>query len=236
MENKNSKLKALYEDKFEKLAPELLEYNKKALEKKEATNPLLIAVPDDYNDYKKRIMIFGQDTNNWCRECADSSTFSNNIDKSMEIYKEYYLHNNIGKKRSPFWNEFKRIKRCVLKTDDAVFTWNNINKIGRRGKGNLKKINKIQFEYFKVIEDEINLLQPNILLFFTGPYYDTFIKKQIGNFSQNKIHENIYELEFSGSFKGIKAFKTFHPNALYFKGRKIKKAVIKQLIKEIKEL
>lgn len=228
----NNELTELYKEEFKRLYPKLNEYNEKVNYSRKATNPFLIKVPENYNDFKNKIMIFGQETNSWCQECGSKSAFSNNIEKSLEIYQKFYLNGGINHYRGPFWNEFKRIKNQVSKSKDSTVIWNNINKIGIIGTGNLNPINEIQFEHFDVIRDEIKILKPNIIIFLTGHDYDFFIKKNIGDFNQNKIKENIFELNFKKEFENIKCFKTFHPNALYRK--KINRIVVPELINRVK--
>lgn len=227
----NNQLLEIYRNKFINLAPILNKYNESASFNEKATNPFLLKVTENYFDFKNRIMVFGQETNTWCYECGNNSVFSNNIDKSIEVYKVFYLDGGINHYRGPFWNEFKRIKKTVSKSNNSVVIWNNINKIGRIGKGNVHSINEIQFEYFNVIRDEIKLLKPNIVIFLTGHDYDFFIRKNIGNFNQIKIKDNLFELEFENDYGVSKYYKTFHPNALYMKG--INKQVIPELIKNV---
>ena len=227
----NNQLLELYNKEFGKLIPKLNEYNENVEFDKKATNPFLIKVAENYQDFKNRIMIFGQETNTWCKECGNKSAFSNNIERSLQIYQKFYLDGGINHYRGPFWNEFKRIKKEVSKKNNATFVWNNINKIGKIGKGNLNEINKIQFKNLDVIRDELKILKPNIVIFLTGHDYDFFIQKNIGNFSQNDVEKNLYELDFGNDFESIKFYKTFHPNALYRKG--INKIVISNLINRV---
>lgn len=223
----------LYRDKLNLLHEPLSEYNSSVGFGNKATNPFFITTPDDYGSYKNSIMIFGQETNSWCFECGKKSEYSNSLERSLQVYRDFYLNGGINSYRGPFWNEFKRIRRDVQKTKNAVFLWNNINKIGRIGKGNIPKLNEVQFKHLDVIRDEIELLKPTVLIFLTGPDYDHFVKKNIGNFSQKEISDSLWEVTFSDDrFKNLKAFKTYHPNALYFQGKN--GTVIPNLIKAVK--
>ena len=141
----------------------LKKYNLKCNKNNKATNPFLISVPGNYLDFKNSIMIFGQETNSWCGECGNQSEYSHSLKKSLEIYRTFYINGGINKYRGPFWNEFKGIRREVTKSYNACF-WNNINKIGRIGKGNVPEINRLQFEHFSVIKNEIKILRPKVFL------------------------------------------------------------------------
>lgn len=228
-----SELTSHYRRMFNILDEHLNEYNSNSIAKKKATNPFLISIPDNYDSYKNRIMIFGQETNGWCSECGNSSEYSNSIDKSIETYREFYLDGRVYNSSSPFWNEFKRIRHEILKEKNALFLWNNVNKIGRVGVGNLQEINNIQFNYFQVIKEEIKAFKPNIMIFLTGPNYDFFIKSNIGEFNQREIYDSIWEITFNDEFlKPIKTIKTYHPKSLYTQRKN--RTVIPNLIKEIK--
>ncbi|MGJ8591829.1 MAG: hypothetical protein ACSHXF_04740 [Aquaticitalea sp.] len=229
----NDKLEVFYKNQMDIIDPHLQNYNSKISTDKKATNPFLIAVPKDYENFKNSIMIFGQETNFWCRECGKLAEYSHSLKKSIEIYKSFYINGGINKYRGPFWNEFKRIRREVTKSYSAYFIWNNINKIGRMGKGNIREIDLIQFEHFNVVKDEIRVLKPRIIIFLTGHNYDHFIRNNIGDFTQENIGDCIHEIKFIGEFENIKAYKTFHPNALYMKSKN--KIVIPNLIHLIKD-
>lgn len=227
------KLEELYQKQLDKIDSHLKNHNSKCPKYNRATNPFLISVPENYLEYKNSIMIFGQETNSWCNECGKQSEYSNSIKKSLEIYKSFYIDGGIKKYRGPFWNEFKRIRKEISKSYNCYFIWNNVNKIGRMGKGNVAEINSLQFEHFEVIKDEIRILKPKVFVFLTGNDYDHFIKKNIGEFVQKQISESIYQINFLGEFSHIQAYKTFHPNALYMKGKN--RIVIPNLIQEIKK-
>jgi len=229
----NEELLKIYEREMNCIETELKSYNASVTMDKRATNPFLISVNGNYSEFKNSIMIFGQETNSWCKECGISGGYSNSLLKSLTIYDSFYLKGGINNYRGPFWNEFKRIKQEVNKTKNAVFVWNNINKIGRIGKGNIKEINEIQFRKFHVIREELKILKPQILVFFTGNDYDHFIRHNIEPFEQIKLSESLTELKFVNEFKHLRAFKTFHPNALYRQGKN--KIVILNLISEIKK-
>lgn len=224
----------LYYEKLEMVDKHLRQYNLHASSNSKATNPFFITGSDAYQFASNRIMIFGQETNTWCNEFGHNSEYSKSLVKSIEVYREFYLENGIAKYRGPFWNEFKRIKREIGDSQNTAFLWNNINKIGRIGKGNIPELNDIQFQYLQIVRDEIKLLKPNIMVFLTGPVYDNFIKKNIGEFEQKEIFDSTWEITFKDeSLKSIKSFKTYHPNSLYYQGKN--RTVIPNLINEIRK-
>ena len=113
-------------------------------------------------------MIFGQETWNWHK-------FSTPIKESMSRYESFLQHNNPykGYKKSAFWkgfNYFKKELDSSFKDKKTTYIWNNISKIGRNDSktGVTSDIRKLERNYFNVIKEEIAILNPDIVIFFTG--------------------------------------------------------------------
>lgn len=95
------------------------------------------------------------------------------------------------------------------------FVWNNVIKIGKVGKGTLSDtMIEWQRNWFEVIKKEIDCLQPTMMFFFSGPHYDNFIRKSLGEFQIEKIGEEpgrqIAKLNFV-DYPHIQAYRTYHP-------------------------
>ena len=99
----------------------------------------------------------------------------------------------------------------------SSFIWNNIIKAGKQGKGRPhNEILEIERKYFNVIKKEIEIINPNIIIFFTGPYYDDVLKKVFPEIKISKI-DNFPErrlAKISVSSNCI-AYRTYHPNFLW---------------------
>ena len=67
--------------------------------------------------------------------------------------------------------------------------WNNISKmsaITKSGGGPVDaSVHEIEHEYFHVIPKEIEILKPNILIFFTGPGENTYYRYIQENFTMD---------------------------------------------------
>jgi hypothetical protein len=229
----NEELKKLYEKKFPSLTLEINAHNERMVgnNKHIAANPLLIQINSDWVNADLRVMIFGQETNFWGSECGNNGIYSGKINELTKVYNDFIFAEKSKKHKGPFWNEYKRIRKQVGSKTKSSFIYNNINKIGIQGKGNCHLVNEIQFNYFKVIGEEIKILRPHVLILFTGKNYDNFIIENLGKFSSSELmSENILE-ELKFDNPTFKCFRTFHPNALYFK--KIRKGVIDEVIERI---
>jgi hypothetical protein len=99
--------------------------------------------------------------------------------------------------------------------------------------GSNPDINKLQFEYFNVIGKELDLIKPDVMLFFTGPKYDSFMKHNLEPFEEEPVVDALVEVKFNDQFASITSYKTYHPKYLYLSGKK--ELVIPQIIHHINE-
>jgi hypothetical protein len=235
---KDQLLLNLYKNSFPKLIEEINLYNNHIQEtnknlRNRATNPLMLKCPSGWEEADQRIMIFGQETNYWANECGNKAVFSGKIERTIKVYDDFYLSNKMY--NSPFWNEFRRIKKESGKVRKVSVAWNNIVKIGKLGTGNVPAINKITKNHFNVIAKEIEILKPDVLVFFTGPVYDSFIEDYLGKFDKKPIEgfetKQLCEIEFKTDHGIRKALRTYHPFYLY--RNKIRKEFIEAVIKNL---
>lgn len=159
------------------------------------SSPLLLKVDTEkWLCADVKIMIFGQETKGWAMP-------SSGEDKVLALMDQYYnFFYSKGRKNSPrnktFFQGFDRVSSCIknspiYKNKSVDIIWNNINKVGKKkGTGVKDNIRDIERSYFNVIAEEIKLLQPDLLIFFTGPNRDGDIKHNLSEFD---IKMNIKE-------------------------------------------
>jgi hypothetical protein len=175
----NQELKRLYFSKWNALCSRM---KKEEFETRKPASPLLLFVEDE-EEYQKsdiRIMVFGQETNSWFSS-FDENNYS--MDIIIKNYSDFFKNGGVNK-QTPFWRGVKLFKKKVEEkfTDQNKKTsiiWNNIIKIGRhKAKGKPpEEILKIEKKYFSVIQEEIRIINPNVILFLTGPRYDVEIDR-----------------------------------------------------------
>jgi len=200
----------------------------------EVTNPLLLHLRDEeqyiLSDYK--VMIFGQETNDWGQNFG-----ARTISQLYEDYNGFFHQGDCYKYGGHFWNSFKSYSNAIqsLFPDKSVsFLWNNVIKIGRLGKpGSPEELfTKIQLELLPVLKEELRILNPDLILFFSGPRYDRFIQEQFQHVEFTPV-QGYRQTELSRIH--IKeypklAYRTYHPNYLYRRGREynehIKQAIL----------
>ncbi len=233
----NEKLRTLYASKFPELAKAINEYNQQVIDTSQnqddllnrATNPFMLKVNEEWLNAGLRVMIFGQENLTWGGEFTEKgdAVFCEKMDEVIQLYEDKYLEGEMFNRRGPFWNMLKRIKNEVSKKGVALL-WNNVLKIGRLKCGNVEAINEITYNCFNVVQEEIEYLKPNILVFFTGPRYDKHIKTFLGDFEVNNISgfDNVKQLctvdfknaKFKEQYEMKVALKTYHPQYLRRRG------------------
>ncbi len=236
----NEKLKALYKGKWKDLTSEA----DKIKEVKPA-HPLLIKVNDNYEKADIKVMIFGQETFGWHGEFFNGK----DINFLMDDY-DCYLNNNTQdyfykgrvkrKNKRTFWNRsnFKYFQEQLnqhFESKSVEFLWNNLSKIGKNGKGKqTNDIEALENKYFNVIKEELKILQPDVIIFVTGPTRDKLLKNklniQLEQCSTQYKTRQLAKVIFNDVDKEILAFRTYHPR--YRAGRKNRNSEILNLIIE----
>ena len=229
----NKELIDLYTSKYSILTKKINDYNISVDNKiNRATNPLMLKVNNDWVKADLKVMVFGQENNIWGGEFGNDGAFCGQINEIINIYEKFYLNDEMY--ACPFWNEYRNLRNQIKKQDKNIsFLWNNVVKIGRLGIGCLPEIHKITTENFNVISDEINILKPDVLIFFTGPNYDNKIfdslgkhsKISIGNFNPRQICEIKFDTDYNLKY----SIRTYHPGYLY-RNKERKRIHIEELV------
>lgn len=193
MDNVNDKLFKLYSKQWCSLCEALDNLSVDGMEDYEK-NPLLLRI-DDSQKYEKadlRIMIFGQDMSigDWYKynrhtaleDCMKNiKTFRNSIG-SVDINTQQTRQ---SRGFGGGVNKFIDILRKKMPGCEIQFVWNDLAKIGRNIKGNpnREKLEEIENKYFNVTIDEINCLNPDFIIFMTGPakFWESRLKSKLNN-------------------------------------------------------
>lgn len=225
----NKQLKDLYTSKFQQGPPCVLQLLR---EMRRGENPpaypLLLKVNEEiHNKADLKIMIMGQETDSWERQQKRSFTpidqsskiVANTVDDFMDTYRTFL---NEWGKNSPFWHYIKNINSSLnrqLPGKTIEIIWNNIYKIGNKEKGKNRPtdiIRSFENEHFNVIEEEVNILKPDAVIFFTGPNYEKRVEKIFSIALSMPLVSSINERELA-KFQlsnGITAYRTYYPNYL----------------------
>jgi len=212
----NNSLKQLYNSKWTEYYNELQKIWKGDKFVKKPTNPLLLKI-DNETDFKKaeiRIMIFGQETNGWYENSDD-------LESIINAYQDFFGTDYCYSYGGQFWNGVNRFRSMLQEKypDKKIrLVWNNLVKTGKSdGRGMPPDyIYQIERNNFEVIKEELKIVNPNVVLFLSGPNYDKIIKDNFGAlkyeslapFSERQLSKiTLDSVDF--------CFRTYHPNYLW---------------------
>lgn len=229
-------LNSLYKAKIDLgLIKELKNFEAREVGKRPPANPLFISIKEtEFKSANIRIMFFGQETNSW------GNTIKGHWENSLKLYETFFDETmNHHKYNGSFWPSMRKFKReLTAKAPNTTikFVWNNIYKIGNQNRNQNRptdEIRTIENKYFDVINEEVNILKPNVLLFFTGPNYESQLKKKFGKFLEIPLSKDISKsmlgrIELSNN---ILAYRTYHPRHL--RQKKIFDEYINLIIEDI---
>ena len=120
----------------------------------------------------------------------------------------------------PFWNAIRQFNETFSESHTSVsFTYNNIIKIGKHEAKGLpsEPILRWQNRWFEVVREEVRVLAPDAVIFFTGPDYDKFIEEAFGSveFCQIGPRSARQLTRVRARVLPVNTFRTYHPNYLW---------------------
>jgi hypothetical protein len=218
-------------DLYKKYWPAMLS----SLEGNNLSNPLLLKISDEekYQKADLKVMVFGQETNTW-----EGGLGTKSIDELLGTYARFFGGGKCFRYGGAFWNAVKDYSAGIREANpdrSVEFVWNNIIKLGKAdSKGAPKKsLVYAQKEVFPVIKEELAILEPDLILFFTGPRYDQYLKAEWPDLTWHELTQEparkLALLE-SESLRG-QAFRTYHPNYIYRQGKPFYSAVKEAVIR-----
>ena len=223
----NQKLLKLFESKREAVDKV---YN--ALQGEEEWAVLHFAcVPPNYEKMKYKILIVGQENNGWGYETEPK--------KSMLFTLEF--QSNKFYDNAPFFSFPYSFCESINDCDNEKYSkksylaWVNLREFSfetsSRKPLNEKAQNIIDNE-FDILEEEIKIINPDIVLFLTGPNYDNYIVNQLKGV-EFKTVENYHIRQFARVEHEVlpkNSFRIYHP--VYLRRSGLENEYLERLKKE----
>lgn len=223
----NQKLLKLFESKWEAV-------NKvyDTLQEEEEWAVLHLAcVPYNYEKTKYKILIVGQENNGYGYETEPKKSMLFTLDFQSNRYYD----------NAPFFSFPYSFCASINDCDNEKYSkksylaWVNLKEFSFETSSkkplNEKAQNIIDNEY-NILEEEIKIINPDIVLFLTGPNYDYYIKAQL-NGVEFKTVENYGIRQFARvEHKSLpkNSFRIYHP--VYLRRRGLENNYLEKLKKE----
>ena len=180
------------------------------------SSPLLMYCwEQEYEEGNKKILFVGQESNSWYED--GSSLNENSLNQVISNYEDFDLGNGYN---SPFWHFVHNLNNRFNNSSHS-FLWTNINKFGLdKGKGRPnKRVTELENQYFNILKDELNIINPDAVIFLTGPNYDNDIKNKLGSIKFIKCTTDHDVREFArleNQYLPYDSYRIYHPNYLSY--------------------
>jgi hypothetical protein len=159
-----------------------------------ASAPLLISPHERWAASQIKLLVVGQETLRWqyepeefdpeaavIKSFREFSTAKNGVAAMLELYRRYELGRQHPKLNSPFWRGFRALDTALNPAVDSAL-WTNLFKVNVNGSVmrncTRAEIAAIQKAQQGLLRHEIDVLKPDVVVFFTGPRYDSAIRAE----------------------------------------------------------
>jgi len=219
--------------------------------------PLLLCPTERWIENNNRVLIVGQETLGWDFgrgsyyqwDYPDLSSFKDFLKVGVSVealiygYKVFeFARQQPENYRSPFWQAYRQIRRNFDKEVDGIETsvlWTNLFRMSLDGGSVIKNASTeeqviIRRETANLLLSEVKLLQPNIVLFFTGPDYNDMLCSEFAGLSLEKFgnYDTSRTAWVSHNALPPISLRTYHPNYLHYRHWKIVDEIEKAIVKK----
>ncbi|MFV0175213.1 hypothetical protein OBK14_13040 [Empedobacter falsenii] len=199
------------------------------------TNPLLLSHknPEDFQNSDIKVMILGQENNDW--EGEYGGDYEHLLKTCSDFYQgEYYQHLGYFKNH---YNLIVDLLKDKFEDKNIGFFWSNVVKIGKAYEKGLPPnyVLDVLETDFNVLQEEINIIKPDIIIFISGPDYDYHINQQIKDLRIVEVENyGIRELA-KMEIPNVKfAYRTYHPQKMNFLGKEKYTEIYNTIINTLK--
>ena len=199
----------------------------------QASPPLLLCPHDRWHSAKLKLLIVGQETRHWMYNPTEVGEHDDPIENFWEfsrathgvramwnLYRWYAMGRVHPKLNSPFWRGFRAIDSAINGTQDAAL-WTNVFKVNVNGSvmKNCKvaDVAALQRAQKGLLAEEIRILNPDVVVFLSGPRYDRAIRCEFPDMTISPLSRRI-PASAVGVVRAaglpVRAIRTYHPEYL----------------------
>ena len=208
---------------------------KDAIENYSISSPFLLNVNTPGSNYLNsdyKVIFVGQETNYWFnqieRRNSNLEPINGQLDEYVSALTDLYLRTNNGEKyRTSIFIFYDILRIKILERQSSLGMLNtNLIRHDNFGEGRLPErlINKTAFNENEIFRKEIEILNPDSLVFVSGPNYDRYIRKTYPNVVFEKIENKpLNEIAILKNIPNVKsAVRLYHPSYHNRKGANYK--------------
>lgn len=216
---KNQQLLRLFESKWGAIEKIYSEIQNAVQDEEDWIVMHLACIPYNYEKMKYKILIVGQENNGWDWEYKSAKA-------SMLFSLDFHDMRRWDNRFFNFpYNFCQSINDCDNEnySKKSYLAWVNLKEFSFDSdpkKPLPEKVQNIIDNEFNILEEEIKIIAPDIVLFLTGPKYDCHIQKQLSGVEFKEVAN--YQI---GHFARVEhkvlpknSFRIYHPGYLRRKG------------------
>jgi hypothetical protein len=192
--------------------------------------PQLLEVPQSACNWRKRLMIVGQQPFGWSIDTKTSwDNDEGEVDALLDLYRTFDLGGRY--RATPFWSFSHMIAAQINEgSGEKSFLWSNLLKVDKDGE-RVESAKEVELKTIGLLAEEIEIIHPDLILFFTGPSYDSVLCKHLAvtlDEQGNRLMSEVKGFQFS-----ILALRTYHPR--YLRMAKIEGSVLDQIMQRVED-
>lgn len=192
---------------------------------------LMYCWEEEYLNSEYRILFIGREPNGWL------GFLNLNVDECIKNYKNFELCEN--GRYTTFWQYIYETKNILMPNTvgQKNFLWSNVSKFSKADDGSAIDLDDFKFfsDNFNVLEKEIEIVKPDVIIFFTGKSWDFKIQYQINDKIEFQPVSNKIETSELARLKSkyfpYNTYRVDHPITLQTQK---KWSLMELIIKEIK--
>jgi hypothetical protein len=175
---------------------------------------LMYCWEDEYLNSKYKMLFFGREPNGWMGDLHLVVT------DCINRYKEFALCEK--GKYTTFWQYVYDTKNILMPDtiEQKNFLWSNVSKFCKAVEGQALELNDFKFfcDNFNMLEKEIEITNPDVIIFFTDQNWDDKIQYQISDkikfISVNDNVETSEMVRLSANIFPYHTYRVAHPITL----------------------
>ncbi len=172
------------------------------------SEPLLLSVPNEYEIAATKLLVVGQQTWGWAGH-GEINTLGP-VQWLMKGYEHFSLGRNYP--ATPFWQASHELYRKLNPGCPARgFMWSNLVKIDQDGNRPSAEVEE-QICRMGLLPVEIEILEPDVTVFFTGPRYDARLRSTFSALQLVPVGDSIDRIEHPEL--PFHTYRTYHPKFL----------------------
>lgn len=183
------------------------------------SNPFLVKCLPAYRKASKKVLFVGQETNGWDSFKVTLETFSRNkteehnsediIEYLQWMYEDFRFQRKYD--HTPFWKGLRSIHQAIVGEDDS-FLHTQLVRFDLNCQRPPEHIEELLQKEYNVLPMEIDVLNPDVIIFLTGPYYDDRIRETYRDTYVRGDQLGFLPIE---GFKGNELTRLSHPALPY---------------------